>query len=64
LILDKKKKAEDVQYDTSGSFIDPVKWNLPYSVLNPMNSVYFASKNEITIRHCMAYIISKKKYYD
>ena len=61
LILDKKRNAEDVQYDTSGSFIDPVEWDLPSSVLNPVNSVYFASKNEATIRCGRAYIIRRKK---
>ena len=30
LLLDKKKNAEDVQYNTSGSFINPRKWGLPY----------------------------------
>jgi len=61
LILDKKKNAEDVQYDTSGSFIDPVKWNLPSSILNPMNSVYFASKNETTVKRAKAYIIKRER---
>lgn len=61
LVLDKKKNAEDIQYNTSGSFIDPVKWNLPSSILNPINRVYFASKNETAIKQGKAYIINRKK---
>jgi len=61
LILDKKKNAKDVQYDTSGSFINPTKWNLPSSILNPINKIYFASKNEKITKKVKGYVINRKK---
>ena len=61
LLLDKKKNAEDVQYNTSGSFINPKKWGLPHHILNPIHKVYFCSKNEIAIKKWVAYIIDRKK---
>lgn len=61
LLLDKKKNAEDVQYNTSGSFIKPEEWNIPSYILNPINEVYFASKNEAVIKKVTAYIINRRK---
>lgn len=61
LLLDKKKSAEDVQYNTSGSFIEPEEWNIPSHILNPINEVYFGSKNEAVIKKVTAYIIDRRK---
>lgn len=61
LLLDKKKNAEDVQYNTSGSFIDPQKWNLPSYIFNPISQVYFSSKNKKAVKKVMACIIDRKK---
>lgn len=61
LLLDKKKSAKDVQYNTSGSFIKPEEWNIPNHILNPINEVYFGSKNEAVIKKVTAYIIDRKK---
>ena len=61
LLLDKKKNAEDVQYNTSGSFIDPNEWNLPPSILNPINRCYFSSNSQHTIKKGQAFIIDRKK---
>jgi len=47
LVLDKKKNAEDVHYNTSGSFIDPNEWNLPSDILNPINKICFFSSNAV-----------------
>lgn len=61
LLLDKKKNAEDVRYNTSGSFIDPKQWELPNSIFNPVHRLLFWSKNEVVIKEGLAYIIDRKK---
>ena len=50
LILDKKKDAEDVAYNTSGSFINPKDWNLPDYIFHPIDRLYFSSKNQLIIK--------------
>lgn len=64
LLLDKKKNAEDVRYNTSGSFIDPKVWNLPETILNPIYTCYFSSKNVVVAKQTkehFTYIINRKK---
>ena len=61
LLLDKKKNAEDVQYNTSGSFIDPEEWQLPSDILNPIDKMYFTSRNEQAIKKVRGYTINRKK---
>ncbi|MFA5879960.1 MAG: NAD(P)/FAD-dependent oxidoreductase [Candidatus Margulisiibacteriota bacterium] len=61
LILDKKKNASDVSYNTSGSFIDPAEWGLPESVLHPIYESQFFSKNELAIKRGSACIIDRQK---
>jgi len=61
LLLDEKKNAEDVQYNTAGSFINPEEWNLPSFIFNPINKIYFASKNEKIVKQGSAYIINRRK---
>lgn len=61
LLLDKKKNAEDVRYNTSGSFIDPKQWELPDSIFNPVHRLFLWSKNEIATKEGLAYIIDRKK---
>ena len=61
LILDKKKNAADVSYNTSGSFIDPTEWGLPEDVLHPIFENRFFSKNEVAIKKGQAYIIDRRK---
>ncbi len=56
--MDKKKNAEDVQYNTSGSFIKPKEWNIPNRILNPINKVYFSSKNEAVVKKISARIFA------
>ena len=50
LVLDKKKSAEDAQYNTLGSLIEPKEWGLPSNILHPVNTLYFASKNQVAIK--------------
>ena len=64
LLLDKKKNAGDVQYNTSGSFINPKDWHLPKYIFNPIHKTYFASKNEKTIKKGVAYVIDRKRLLD
>ena len=61
LILDKKKNAADVHYNTSGSFIDPKEWGIPNDCLHPIYETYFASKNEDVIKKGIENIINRKK---
>jgi len=63
LLIDKKKNAGDVPYNSSGSFMNPRHWRLPQNILNPINKCYFASKNFHTIKsgRAAAYIIDRKK---
>ena len=61
LVLDKKKNAEDVQYLSSGSFIDPEEWSLPHDVLNPVHEAYFCSKRVATVKKGKACVINRRK---
>ena len=61
LILDKKKNAEDVAYNTSGSFINPKNWNLPDYIFHPINRLYFSSKNKLIIKEENSFVIDRKK---
>jgi flavin-dependent dehydrogenase len=63
LLLDRKKNAGDISYNSSGSFMNPRRWRLPKNILNPINKCYFASKNFHTIKsgRAAAYIIDRKK---
>lgn len=61
LLLDKKKGTEDVQYNTSGSFIDPNDWGLPVSILNPIHECHISSKGQSTIKKGQAFVIDRKK---
>ena len=61
LILDKKKNAEDVQYNTSGSFINPKEWNLPANVLHPISELKIYSKNKEAANSISGYVIDRKK---
>jgi len=61
LLLDKKKNAEDVQYITSGSFINPNDWGLPISILNPIHECHIISKNQSAIKNGHAFFIDRKK---
>lgn len=61
LLLDKKKSARDVQYYSSGSFINPAEWGLPRSVLHPICSVNFSSRNKKASRRGFGYVIKREK---
>lgn len=61
LLLDKKRNAEDVQYNTSGSFIKPDEWKIPNSILNPITKIYFGSYRESVIKNVAGYVIDRKK---
>ena len=60
LVLDKKKNAKDVQYHTSGSFINPKEWNLPRSILNPISKCYIISKNKGIVKKGKGVIINRQ----
>ena len=61
LLLDKKKNAGDVHYNTSGSFINPQEWNLPDYILNPINEMYFSSYNKAIKKNINCFVIDRKK---
>ena len=61
LILDEKKNAGDVRYDTAGSFIDIKNWGLPKDVVHPIRSGYFFSKNTCVYQKGEAKIIRRTK---
>ncbi|MCP4197715.1 MAG: NAD(P)/FAD-dependent oxidoreductase [Proteobacteria bacterium] len=61
LLLDKKRDAEDVRYHSSGSFINPVDWNLPPSVLHPVSTICFSSKNRTAVKRGRFYTINRKQ---
>lgn len=61
LVLDKKKNAEDVGYDTLGSFLRPGDEDIPPSIFNPIDTVRFSSKNEFAIKKGKASIIDRRK---
>jgi digeranylgeranylglycerophospholipid reductase len=60
LVIDKKASASEVQYYTAGSFIDVEKWKIPKSVMQPINSIYLASKNVVIKRKGSANVINRK----
>ena len=59
LLLDKKKNAQDLQYDTAGSFINPKEWGLPKDILNPISKCHIISKNKEIIKEGKGVIINK-----
>ena len=61
LLLDKKKNAEDVHYNTSGSFVDPEGWDLPDCILNPINEMCFSSCNKTIRKNINGFVIDRKK---
>lgn len=61
LILDKKKNAEDVAYNTSGSFINPKDWELPDYIFHPINKLYFSSQNKSITKEGNSFVINRKK---
>ncbi|MBD3388761.1 MAG: FAD-dependent oxidoreductase [Candidatus Altiarchaeales archaeon] len=61
LLIDRKRDAGDVRYNTSGSFIDPVEWGLPDEVLHPVYKTRFISRNEEAIKEGIGYIIDRRK---
>ncbi|GIV32871.1 MAG: digeranylgeranylglycerophospholipid reductase [Chitinophagales bacterium] len=52
LLIDKKKCAEDVQYHTLASFIDPQRWGLPDDLRNPIRENRFFSEHA-SARHAV-----------
>lgn len=61
LLLDRKKNAEDVQYLSSGSFIDPEEWSLPHDILNPVHQAYFCSRRVAAIVKGEASVIKRRR---
>ena len=61
LLLDKKRDAEDVRYHSSGSFINPDDWDLPPSVLHPVSTIRFASKNRTAVKGGRFFTINRKR---
>jgi digeranylgeranylglycerophospholipid reductase len=61
LILDRKKSAGDVQYNTAGSFINPKQWQLPEEVLHPIHKMMLFSKNERVEKQGLGYVINRRK---
>lgn len=61
LMLDKKKSADDVQYNTSGSFINAQEWGIPHDCLHPIHETYFASAHEFIRKKGIGNIINRKR---
>lgn len=61
LVLDKKKSAEDVHYNTAGSFINPEEWDLPNYMFNPINKICFNSNNNSVGKKVKGFVIDRKK---
>lgn len=61
MVIDKKRNAEDVQYNTSGSFINPKEWDLPDNILHPISKLKIYSKNEDVSNNISGYVIDRKK---
>lgn len=61
LLLDKKNNAEDVQYNTSGSYINPKEYDLPMSAFNLITKAFFCSKNKQVSIKCHGFVIDKKQ---
>ena len=61
LVLDKKNNAENVSYNTSGSYLNPQNSDLPSDIFHPIEQVYFASKNESFVKKVKGSIINRKK---
>ncbi len=60
LLLDKKKNAEDILYNSAGSFIDPKKLKIPHKVLHDIYSLRFNSMHNHSVKHGHAYVINKR----
>ena len=61
LLIDKKKNAEDVQYNTCGSCTDMKEWSLPKEVVNPVNKCHISSRNEHAIKRGSWSVLDRKK---
>ena len=63
VVIDKKKSAAHAAYLTSGSFIDVKGWGIPKSIVQPIDSVYFASKERSFTKTLQvgAHVINRRK---
>jgi len=59
LLIDKKRNAHDILYNSSGSFIDPKEYELPSYLVKPIGKLRFHSKNETLEVEAKGYIINR-----
>ncbi len=64
LVLDKKSRATDAPYHSSGTFMNPAEYSIPLNFFHPINEIEFDSKNESCLKKVEnCHVLDRVKYY-